>query len=639
MTASLCRLDNQWTPDGDENGQLELTLTNLGGAALSGFRLVYTALTRNLDRSMVRNATLVRRNANYHEYEPPQGLVLQPGESWTFVVRALTRKPSHITDGVSTAYLILSDGTSHDIETGDLMLKGHVAKRPPVLVPEGRLEEPVGIIPWPGVTDLDGFGEAPIALFPAPGSPVQAIAAMNEVGALARRLFPNAISVFALTGVAGGLSVQFSTSDDLPSEGYRLDFAEDGVRLASGGAAGLSYALTTLAQMHHAAYAQPETFRFPKSGLISDAPRYEWRGCHLDVSRQVYSLQSVRRFIDILAWNKMNVLHWHLSDDEGWRLEIKALPELTRTGARRGPGEKMTAQLGSGARPSEGFYTQDEVRELIQDAARLHVGIMPEFDIPGHCTAVLAAYPHLIDPEESVGNYHSVQGYENNALNPAMDETYDLLEKVFREVADLFPFPFIHVGGDEVADGSWLGSPKARELMKSRHLSGTPELQAHLLKKVQAILSGFGKKLAGWDEVSHGGGVEPDGALLMAWQKPEIGLDLARMGYDVVMTPGQAYYLDMAQAHEWLEPGLTWAGVVPPQHCYEYEAAGDFPAELADRLKGVQGCIWSENLVSRQRFNHMVFPRLGAIAEAAWTPMPRKNWQRFCAQSRLMPEL
>lgn len=639
MSAALGRLEARWTADGGENGQMLLSLINLGDAPLRGFRLVYTSLTRNLDRSMIANAVFIRRDANYHEFAPPVGLVLEPGAAWAFSVGALTRKPTHVTDGISTAYLVLADGTAHDLETGDIMPADFAAPAPGVLIPQGGLADPVGIIPWPNEVALGDFGAPPVALCPADGCSAKERKAIAEIAALGERLFPNAHTSFMLTKVAGGCEISFVQRNDLAPEAYELAFTTNGITLLHSSAKGRGYGLITLAQMMHAAHADPAKFRFPRAGTIKDAPRYSWRGCHLDVSRQVYAIKSVTRFVDILAWNKMNLLHWHLSDDEGWRLEIKSRPELTRAGARQGPNEKMLPQLGSGAAVNGGFYTQDEVRELVAHAARLFVDIMPEFDIPGHCTAVLAAYPDLVDPDERPGNYHSVQGYANNALNPAVDATYVVLADILSEAAGLFPFPYVHIGGDEVAHGSWLGSPLAQGLMKKKNLSGTMELQAHLLRRVQEMLKGMDKRLAGWDEVSYGGGVEREGTLLMAWQKIEVGLELARQGYDVVMTPGQAYYLDMAQSDAWLEPGLSWAGIASPQKTYEFEAVADFPPELADRMKGVQGCIWSENLVSRQRFNHMVFPRLGAIAEAGWTQKAQKSWPRFCAQAPMMPEL
>jgi hexosaminidase len=210
---------------------------------------------------------------------------------------------------------------------------------------------------------------------------------------------------------------------------------------------------------------------------------------------------------------------------------------------------------------------------------------------------------------------------------------------VLGELAELFPADVLHIGGDEVAPGSWLKSPAAQALMAAEGLAGTPELQAHFMRRVQAILAAHGKTLGGWEEVAHGGGIAPENTLLTAWTNAKAGAELAAAGYDVVMAPGQAYYLDMVQAEAWAEPGASWAGTVPPRQSYDFDAESAFPPGLRHRLKGVQACIWSENLVSRGLFNRLVFPRLSAIAEAAWTAPEGKNWQRFCALSRLMPQL
>lgn len=638
MSTPIYRLECSWSPVEGSNGQLEFTLTHMAGAPLKDFKLAYTSLTRADDLSRTSNCTLNERMANFHEVQPPEGLSLAPGGSWTFAVNSLTRKGVHRTDGISTAYVTLADGTAIDVATGDLLLKGRAPSLAPQLIPEGKVSVPLMVLPWPHDVSAGDYASAPVALFPA-SADGDAYAAISGVLSLSQRLYPNAMVPFSFAEVDGARALDIATESGLGQGGYRLTFAPDSVSLSHSDAAGLTYGLITLAQMLHGANSKPGTFKFPTSGTIADYPRFEWRGCHLDVSRQVYDYAAVERFVDILAWNKMNVLHWHLTDDEGWRLEIKAYPELTEIGSRMGPGEKMRPQLGAGAKGRSGFFTQAQIRQLVEHADRLHVGIMPEFDVPGHCLCVLAALPHLIDPDEELNSYTSVQGYPNNALNPGMDETYEFLETVFGEIADLFPFPYVHVGGDEVAHGAWLKSPKAQALMKAEGLAGTPEMQAHLLSRVQKMLAARGKKLSGWDEVSHGGGVDPKGTLLMAWQKPELGLELVNQGYEVVMCPGQAYYLDMVQADDWLEPGLSWAGTVPPETTYEYEATGNLPPEQAGRIKGVQGCIWSENLTTRARFNHMVFPRLSAIAEAGWSDQFDKDWQRFAALSKLMPVL
>lgn len=420
---------------------------------------------------------------------------------------------------------------------------------------------------------------------------------------------------------------------------YGIDFAPDRIVLRASGGLGRWYGLITLAQLHHAAQAEPQTFGFPATGSIIDGPRYGWRGSHLDVSRQFYPIEQVRRFIDILAWNKMNVLHWHLTDDEGWRIEIKAFPELTTVGNRRGPTEPGSPQLGTGVESVTGFYTQAEIAALVAHAGRVQVGVMPELDVPGHSAALLTALPHLSDPGEPRESYFSGQGFPNNALNPAMPEVYDVLETIFGEVAALFPFPYLHIGGDEVAHQAWMASPKAVALMASEGLDGKAALQSYFLRRIKTMLDGLGKRLAGWNEVSHGGGVEREGTLLTIWERTHLGPELAREGYEVIMSPGEAYYLDMARSNAWLEPGHHWAGTVPVEKSYAFEAAESFPDELEHRLKGLQAGIWGENLTSRDRFNHMVFPRLGAVAEAAWTKSENKNWLRFAAQSRLMPHL
>jgi hexosaminidase len=632
------RLENSWNPDGGPNGAFTFTLFNLSGEPLSGFKLVYTSLTRVIDAAACGNATFLRRNANFHEFGPPAGLTLAPGESWSFTVAGLHRRAQHCTDGAKSAYLTLSSGKHVPVAVSDLLLEGRTSEPPPELLPEGRLDLPFALQPWPAeisATPGDGF---PVVLFPQDAS-VEELAAISTVISLTRRLFESDHSVFNLAASPQGRPLIFKTDAALEAEAYRLDFASGSVTLSYSGAAGRQYGLTSLAQLLNGARVTKDKFRFPLSGTISDKPRYGWRGCHLDVSRQFYPVADVKRLIDILAWFKLNIFHWHLTDDEAWRLEIKAYPQLTAAGVLRGPDEPLLPQLGNGAEPAGGFYSQDDIREIVAHAGSLSVEVIPEIDIPGHNAATLVALPELTDGQEAPDSYHSVQGYPNNALNPAIPMTYEFLEKVFDEMVELFPSSYIHIGGDEVANGSWLASPLAKKLMEKEGISGTFGLQSYFLKQVKAMLDKRGRKLAGWNEVAHGGGVAAKNSLLMAWENPQVGIELAREGYDVVMTPGQAYYLDMVQATAFQEPGASWAGTVPPAHTYAYEAAGEFPEELKDRLKGVQACIWSEHFLSRGYFNRLVFPRLPAIAEAAWTPKAAKDWHRFAAIVPLSPML
>ncbi|MEJ8473733.1 beta-N-acetylhexosaminidase [Roseibium algae] len=632
-------LENSWYPiEGDLAGGFSFVLHNMSGAEISNFRLIYTSLTRVTDEAVCQNATLLRRNANFHEFGPPEGFKLAPGDSWAFKVDGLHRSAKHRTDGAKSAYVTLSDGTHKPCAIGDLMLEGRHSEPAPKLLPDGKVSEPFFLQPWPKKTSLGKGDSYPVALFLKSATSDEK-SSVQKVQTLYQRLFAADHVPFALSPVHEGRELVLRKTNTLANEEYKLTFSETEVALTYTMESGLQYGLTTLAQLLHGARQDPETFSFPSSGTIDDTPRYGWRGCHLDVSRQFYPTADVTRLIDILAWYKMNIFHWHLTDDEAWRLEIKAYPELTTIGATRGPDEILLPQLGNGAEIVSGFYSQDEVKAVVAHAAHLGLEVVPEVDIPGHCTAVLAIFGNLSDGQEAPDSYHSVQGFPNNALNPAIEATYAFLATVFDEMASLFPSRYVHIGGDEVADGSWLASPKAKKLMEQEGLEGTFGLQSYFMKRVQQMLLERGKCLAGWDEVSHGGGVSPEGTLLMAWQNPDVGIDLARKGYDVVMTPGQAYYLDMVQDDAWQEPGASWAGTVPPEHSYHYEAEGDFPEDLRPRLKGIQACIWSENFLSHDYFNRLVFPRLCAVAEAGWSPKDAKDWLRFAAIAPYAPKL
>ena len=630
-------LENTWLPDPAPAGTWQIKLHNLSDTALTGFRLSLTSITRVMPSHDLHNAVFHRRAANYHEFSPKEAAPLAPGDAWIFSVSGLNRSPFHRNDAAKTAWITHSDGSTHPVQTGDLTHGGTAPALPAPRLPAGRLTLPFAVLPWPNAIDA-APGDAPVILHAAPGAAQDDLRLMLSVDALHSRLFPAARRLFQLSDVPGSRALRFANDAAIPAEGYRLDFGDD-ITLAASTAAGRRYGLITLAQMLHGAFTDPD-FKFPATGQIADAPRYDWRGCHLDVSRHFWPADDVRRIIDMMAWQKFNLFHWHLTDDEGWRAEIKAYPQLTDTGATRGadlPG--MLPQLGDSADRQRAFYTQQDMRDVVAHATALGVDVMPEIETPGHAACVLAALPHLADPDETPDSYYSVQGYFNNALNPAVPETFTMLETVFDEIAEIFPSRYIHIGGDEVAANAWLASPLARALMKRENLSGTFELQSWFLRRVKAMLSARGKVMVGWNEIAHGGGVPPEDTLLMAWENPQVGIDLAKQGYDVVMTPGQAYYLDMVQSDDWLDNGAGWAGPVPPEQSYTYEAEGDFPADLRQQMRGVQACIWCEHYTTKAWFNDLVFPRLCAVAEAGWTQSTAKDWHRFARQVRLHPTL
>jgi len=631
-------LDSFFHPSDDlRTARLALNLTNTGSTPLTAFKLAYTSLVRARADAQLDNASDFTRVANFHEITPPAGLVVKPGETWRFTVQGLTNSARHRLDGPKSAYLT-ARGSVSDVLCTDLEAPPELDTGDRRVIPAGTTGEPLYIVPWPQTVSASAYSTDATGFLVKEGC-TEDKAAAAKTNALSKRLFSEAPHPFRFTEIHGLVGLSFQTLQDLPPDGYRLTFASNAVTLSFGSTAGRDYGLTVLAQIAYGIYCAPETFKMPVEGVIEDAPRFSWRGTHLDVSRHFRDPRDILHLLDILAWARMNVFQWHLTDDEGWRVEIKAFPELTVSGAKRGPGCQQVAQLGHASEVYQGAYSQDDIREIVAHATSLNIDVLPEIDVPGHSTAVLKTYPHLADQAETPESYHSVQGYPNNALNPAMEETYTFLEKVFAEVAGLFPCEYVHIGGDEVDTESWLASPKTQRLMSERGFEDTMEVQAYFMGRVRDILRRHGKKLAGWDEVSHGGGIDPDGVLLMAWQKPEVTRDLIQQGYTVICTPGQYYYLDMAQASGWREPGASWAGVSTPEAAYRYEATDGLSQSGSGALKGVQACIWCEHLVDNALFNHMVFPRLYAIAEAGWTEPQHKDWLRFAARIPLFPSL
>ncbi|MBH1973542.1 MAG: beta-N-acetylhexosaminidase [Rhodobacteraceae bacterium] len=629
-------LENSWAAEPKPAGTWTLALTNLGTAPLSDFTLSVTTITRIMPEHEVRGARFLRRCANYHEFAPLDGKALAVGETWRFEAEGLFRSPFHRNDAAKTAWVKQGDQLL-SVQVADLMQSDSAPVLPPPRLPEGRLTLPFALLPWPNKIEASP-GPAPLIIYAETGTDLADVRLMLSVDALHRRLFPAARGVFQISASAGARALAFKLDNSLPAEGYRLQFGEV-ICLSASTEAGRRFGLLSLAQMLHGAHSDPQ-FLFPATGEIIDAPRYGWRGCHLDCSRHFWTFSEVGRVVDMLAWHKLNLFHWHLTDDEGWRAEILAYPALTEMGAHRSAAENaMLPQLGDGPGRTGGYYTQDEMRSLVAHAAGLGIEVMPEIETPGHAACVLAALPFLVDPDETPNSYFPVQGYPNNSWNPALPETYEVLEKIIDELCAIFPSRHFHIGGDEVARNAWLESPKARILMQREGLSGTFELQSWFLKRIKDMLTARGKVLVGWNEVAHGGGVPPEGTLLMAWENPQVGIDLARQGYDVVMTPGQAYYLDMVQGPDWLENGAGWAGPVPPAKTYAYEAEGDFPQALRQHMRGIQACIWCEHFTTKDWFNDLVFPRLSAVAEAGWTEMANKDWLRFAKQVRLHPTL
>ncbi|MGK9231363.1 beta-N-acetylhexosaminidase [Inquilinus limosus] len=661
---SLFRLETFWKPAADgEALSYALRLTNRSGRPVSGFRLCVSGPARIDPAATIEGGTLTARLSNHSEFAPEPGTELAPGGSWTVTARGLSYPLRHWTDGATTAYLVLPDGSTapvavaptHSAADNAPLRRGTERFPVPASAPV-----PIAVIPWPAKVDIAGRRAVPAGLAPRGGSAEaeQAVAAFAE---LTGALFP--AEGIVRPEAEGGLGVELGIEPGFGPEAYRIAFTTSGVAVRAGTRTGLLYGLITLGQIWRGARHHPETFLFPESGEIADSPAHGWRGSHLDVARQFYCSAEVARFLHLLAWNKMNRFHWHLSDDEAWRVEIDAYPELTRIGAWRGHGLALPPLLGSGPEPQGGHYTKPAIRDVVALADRLGIVVVPEIDIPGHCYAVLQALPHLRDPGEH-GEYQSVQGFPNNCLNPAHEPVYGFLETVFDELIELFPSRIIHVGADEVPLAAWSGSPLALDRLRqvggaalaeqhaklvntigNRHGadaiegSATAMLQAEFLRRVQRFLASRGVVTGGWEEAAHGDVIEKDRSYLVGWRSVEVSAELAGRGYDIVVAPGQRYYLDMSQSTAWSEPGAGWAGWSGPRETYEFDPTQGWTEDQLTHLIGVQACIWSEPMTDRAVFDRLVFPRLSAIAEAGWTRKEAKSWTRFSALAGLMPNL
>lgn len=411
---------------------------------------------------------------------------------------------------------------------------------------------------------------------------------------------------------------------ELPEEGYKLTVNKEGVLIQGKSANGLLNGFQTLLQICSAKAVEQGTIPFV---TIEDYPRFAWRGMMLDVSRQFFDKETVMSYIDWLAAHKMNIFHWHLTDDNGWRIEIKSMPDLTLKGAWRGPGEVLPPAYGSGNQRYGGFYTQEDIKEVVAYALARGVSIMPEIEIPGHSRAVIGAYPELgcVITHQT----KSVQGEVDNVWCVGREENYQVLDGIIKEFTELFPFEYIHVAGDEVNRATWDQCAECQILMKNEGFTDTFQLQNYFFRRVEKIVEKYNRKAAGWNEIIKGGELSPK-TQIFAWQGVNYGIESAKKGYATIMIPGQYTYFDMAQSPS--ERGHRWAAIIDTERVYGFEPIpqNDLSVKEQQLIKGVQGALWSEYLDRPARFmEYQTYPRISALSEVAWSKKETKNWEDF----------
>ncbi len=417
------------------------------------------------------------------------------------------------------------------------------------------------------------------------------------------------------------------------AEGYTLEVRPNAILIRARTAAGAFYAVQSLRQLFPAAFNSPKavsnTAWTATACLIEDAPRFKYRGLHLDVARHFFPVTFVKRYIDLLAVHKLNVFHWHLTEDQGWRIEIKKYPKLQTIAACRKEtliGHNSDLPQTFDGQPYCGYYTQAEVKEVVEYARRRFVTIIPEIEMPGHAQAALAAYPEL---GCTGGPYATATkwGVFGDVFCAGNEQTFAFLDDVLTEVCALFPGPYVHVGGDECPKDSWKKCPKCQKRIKDEHLADEHALQSYFIGRAEKMLAKHDKKLIGWDEILEGG-LSPS-ATVMSWRGIDGGIAAARLHHDVIMTPTTHVYFDYYQG----DPATEKLGVgrlLPLEQTYSYEPIPDtLTAEEARYILGAQGNLWSEYTPKEAQVEYMVYPRACALAEVVWTAKERKIWPDF----------
>ncbi len=440
------------------------------------------------------------------------------------------------------------------------------------------------------------------------------------------------------------ITLDIIKDDVIGNEGYTLNVNTNGIIISANTNAGLFYGWQTLQQIMPAAiYANTLQnniqWQVPFVSII-DKPRFGWRGMMLDVSRHFFSKEDVKVFIDDMARYKYNRFHWHLTDDQGWRIEIKALPKLTSVGAwradRKGKWMNITTPALDEPKTYGGFYTQEDIKEVVAYAKSKFIEVIPEIDVPGHSMAMLAAYPNLsttpnypyqVNAGDEFMDWEGINGHPtamiDNSLDPSNEEVFTALDKVMTEVAPLFPFEYIHMGGDENAKNNWEKSPNVQALMKKEGLKDQNEVQSYFVKRMQKIINSKGKKMMGWNEILQGG-LTGDAAV-MSWQGVKGGIEAAKQGHKVVMSPNDYNYIDYYQGEVTAE-GKVYRGLrMKTTYGFEPVPEGIDPSLIL----GNQANQWTEQLQTMRKVQYMTWPRGLAVAETNWSPAEKKNWNNF----------
>ncbi|MDT3402588.1 family 20 glycosylhydrolase [Mucilaginibacter terrae] len=446
----------------------------------------------------------------------------------------------------------------------------------------------------------------------------------------------NKLQAYKGISVSNAIVLTSTGTENLPAEGYRLTIEPQRITVAGKGA-GLFYGVQSLIQL--LPIERAATAKIP-CARIEDYPRFGYRGMHLDVCRHFFTVEFVKRYLDLMAAYKLNTFHWHLTDDQGWRIEIKKYPRLTSVGSQRAQTlignyhDRMPQQFDG--MPYGGFYTQDQIRDVVAYAQSKYITVVPEIEMPGHAMAALAAYPELSCDTKLDYKVAETWGVFNNIFCPT-EKTFGFLQDVLTEVIDLFPSKYIHIGGDEAPKVVWKSSAEAQAIIKRLKLKDEHGLQSYFIQRMEKFVNSKGRSIIGWDEILEGG-LAPN-ATVMSWRGEAGGIAAAKQNHNVIMTPSSAgYYFDHSQARSDLEP-LGIGGFAPLAKTYAYNPQSSaIPAAQQKYVLGVQANLWTEYITTENKVEYMIMPRMMALSEVAWTPLANKNYTDF-AETRIPKHL
>ena len=450
-----------------------------------------------------------------------------------------------------------------------------------------------------------------------------------------KNFFDNLKNIFYASNIkfntSSGYSIVFKRQN-LKSEEYKINIKKEFISIEYSDYGGKLYSIITLIQL----------INFYKTYLpicsIEDKPSLNWRGMHLDCARQFYTIDEIKRLMDYMCFFKLNRFHWHLTDNEAWRVELECYPNLTKVGAYRGYNEIIPPFYGTGYNKTGGYYSRSQILELIEYARDRNIEIMPEIDLPAHSWTLLQVMPELRDSSSNIVS-EDVGNYQNNTINPAVEETHRFLKNILEELSEIFSFNIIHVGVDERPKESWEGSPKVIEYMKKNGIGSFDELQDEYMNTIINILKKSNKLTAAWNEAalpphndigSAGSAGKIDkSCIIFAWEHPDVGIMSTKKGFKTVLCPGHKTYFDMAHNNSTYERGICWAATIEVKDVFDWQPLRDFENEDLKNVLGIQGQLWSETITNKDFFDEMINPRLATLAEIAWCSKAKRPWAQF----------